>query len=109
MDILLFADPAPADIAFVRNDQSRCQGAYRNAGTLVMVSDCTDYGSDLLRRKIHTVQDPESHHRSGLAVVDAVHHIADIVQVPRNFGKLHLPGRIAQRSQNLPGGGWLCI
>lgn len=68
-----------------------------------MVADSADDGGDFLRLRPHLVQQTEGHHRTTLGVVDAVDHIADIMEIPGDVGQLRFPGRIPQRQQNIPG------
>ena len=68
-----------------------------------MVADGRDDGGDLLRRKVHSVQDPERHHRAALAVIHPVHHIADVMEISGDFHQLHGSVRVAQRFQNPSG------
>ena len=69
-----------------------------------MIADGGNNGRDLLRWKIHPVQDSESHHCAALAVIHTVDHIADIVQISGNPRKLHGSCGVAQGFQNVPGG-----
>ena len=103
-DIGGFAHPGTADIGFIRQKQRRGNRVHRSAVALVVVADGGDNGSDLLRREIHPVQNPEGHHRAALTVVHPVDHIADIVEVPGNPGQFHGSFRIAQCFQNVSGG-----
>lgn len=69
----------------------------------VVVADGRDDGGNFLRRKVHSVQNPERHHRAALAVIDPIHNVADIVEISGDFHQLHGSLRIAQRFQNPSG------
>ena len=47
------------------------------------------------------VKDSKRHHRTGLAVVDAVDKISNVVQIARDLCQLHGPRRIAERLENI--------
>ena len=72
-------DTAPPHIGLVRQNQRRRHRIHRHAGAFVMVSDSGHHGADLLRRETHLIQQPEGHHRAGLAVLHPVYKVADIM------------------------------
>ena len=97
------AHPAAAHVGLVRQDEGCRHGVHRDAGALVVVADGGDDGGGLLGACAHLVENPERHDRAGLRMVDAVHHIADIVHKACNAGQFHLTLAVAKISQQLAG------
>ena len=100
-DGFLIPYPGTSNIGFIRQNQGRCHSVYRHTAAFVVVSDGGNNNRDLLRRKIHSVQNPECHQRAALAVIHPIHHIADIVEESRYFRQFHSPRGIVQLLQDL--------
>ena len=99
--LVLVADTAAAHVGLIRQNERGGHGAYGSAGALVVVADGGDDLRDLLGGQVHVVQDAEGHDGPALGVVDAVDQVADVVEIARDLGQLHLTGGIAQGLQDI--------
>ena len=103
VDGIPVTDPAAAHVGLVRQQKGRGDGVHRKGGGIIVMADGCDDGGHIGGLHAHVVQDPEGHYRSGLGVVVAVDHVADVVHKACDAGQLLVVLSISELGQDAGG------